>query len=210
MAGAASLPVSRFLCSFLARRLLDLLTSLFLPKMLLFEPRPTLAESSVTVAPVKGGEVDEASCLVWDDVLDGTFRRESFFGAFSGTVGPDCVRFSLVDEAEGGPASDVCAADSEVAIDEGILSRKMSPINDQSQAPARRVWRCLAMRCVPCGEAEAEDATAGSCTAAGRSRCLAGVAALIRGSKWPRGGRRLSGVHVDGGVVYQCNCLPVV
>lgn len=73
--------------SFDARRLLDLLASRLVPRMLLLEPRPTLAASSVTVAPVKGGDADDGSCLVCDDLLDGTFSRELFGCVFSGTVG---------------------------------------------------------------------------------------------------------------------------
>jgi hypothetical protein len=74
--------------------------------MLLFEPRPTLAASSVTVAPVNGGEADEDSCLVFDDLLDGTFRRELLGCGFSGTVGGDCAADSSFVEIEG-PASAV-------------------------------------------------------------------------------------------------------
>lgn len=92
--------------SLCARRLLELLAFRLEPRMLLFEPRPTLAESSVTVAPVSGGEADEDSCLVFEDLLDGTFKREFFCCGFSGTVGGDCATDSLLGEVDG-PASDV-------------------------------------------------------------------------------------------------------
>lgn len=83
-----------------------------------------LAESSVTVAPVNGGEVDEESCLTCDDVLDGTLRSGPFFCAFSGTVGPDGAIFFFVVEAAGPPIDVVCRAGWEVAIEEGRLSGK--------------------------------------------------------------------------------------
>lgn len=128
MAGAASLETSRLVCSCGARRLLDLLVSRFLPNMLLLEPFPRLAESSVTVAPVNGGEVDEGSCLICDDVLEGTFKREFFCCDFSGTAGPDSATFSFVDETEGPSIDGGCGVDSEVAIEEGILSKNKSAL----------------------------------------------------------------------------------
>jgi hypothetical protein len=98
--------------------------------MLLFDPRPRLAESSVTVAPVNGGEVDELSCLICDDVLDGTFSRDPFFAFFSGTAGPDCTTFSFVDEAEGSPVLGGCRADSDVAIEGGMsASHELAQMN---------------------------------------------------------------------------------
>lgn len=100
--------------------------------MLLFEPRPRLAESSVTVAPVRGGEVDDWSGLTCEEVLDGTLNNEAFFCDFSGTAGAESATFSLADEVDDASIGVVCKAASEVVTAECTLSGEEVKI----QAPA--------------------------------------------------------------------------
>ena len=76
----------------------------------------------MTVAPVRGGDVDEGSSFLCDDVLDGTLKRDPFFCAFSGTAKADSATFSFVDEAEGPSLGDVWRAESEVVARGGDFS----------------------------------------------------------------------------------------
>lgn len=129
IAGADALPTSRFLDCCAVRRLLDLLTSRFLRRKPRFEPRLTLAVSSVTVAPVNGGDVEEGSFLACEGVLEGTFNRGPVFCAFSDTAGPGVASLSFADGGDGTSVLDASGADSDVSVEEGRLSGKGSTFN---------------------------------------------------------------------------------